>query len=122
MTTNRSMPASMVLARAEILRLRAEVARLQAGREIEQTMLRNALPKLVALEQVEALHVRSSDPFDANWCAECGYSWPCATIRAVHEPPQTPQEPREGTTSAPDAPRRPERHPDTWADRQNEPT
>lgn len=39
---------------AEVARLRGEVEQLTDGREIEQTMLRNALPRLAALDAAEA--------------------------------------------------------------------
>jgi hypothetical protein len=42
---------------------------------------------LAALARVEALHVRDGndpDP-DAEWCAACGFGWPCSTIRALTE-------------------------------------
>ena len=40
-----------------------------------------------ALARVEALHVRDGndpDP-DTEWCAACGFGWPCSTIRALTE-------------------------------------
>jgi hypothetical protein len=111
---NRSMPASMVLARAEILRLRAEVARLQALLDLSNREIQRGQRLKDARLRAHEFH---EDVNDASMCI-CGI--PAITHdRAMA--PQTPQEPREGTTSTPDAVRRPERHPDTWADRQNEP-
>ena len=66
--------------------LRAELARQKAGREIEQTMLRNALPQLAALERVRALHVIEEAVTARPWCASDKMLWPCPTTRALKEP------------------------------------
>ena len=76
-----------------IRELVAEIERLQAGRDIEQRALSNALPLLAErdalaqqIEKVRALHFTV---VPADWlggptrCGGCGDAYPCRTIRAL---------------------------------------
>lgn len=38
---------------------------------------------LATIERVRALHAVDDYDCDTQWCRECGYSWPCATVRAI---------------------------------------
>lgn len=67
-----------------------EVERLQAGREVEREMIRNAVSLLTEWEaadrRVRALHT-VADCGDATCehcrCSKCGEPWPCSTSRAL---------------------------------------
>ena len=39
-----------------------------------------------AIARVRVLHACDDNDRDAEWCAECGFSWPCSTIAALADP------------------------------------